>query len=176
MQTAVLHSNFIIITFLYLEIVGDPDGHEEICLELSPLLGIRDAAGALSAQLTLQVRHTALKDGPKTVISICQIQNVGIITLSGFWILVLKNSFKRMDHRAKKICRDKQGECIFPLSRRVHCNFARDGNRLKGGGRAPQPAPTRADFSVMVGCSAEIGNGYSVCTLRVGQQPTVRTL
>ncbi len=39
----------------------------------------------------------------------------------------------------------KQGECVFPLSRSVHCNFVRDGNRLKGGGRAP-PTLTSQDW------------------------------
>ncbi len=29
----------------------------------------------------------------------------------------------------------KYRECICPRSRRVHCNFVRDGHRVKGGGR-----------------------------------------
>ncbi len=138
-QKAVLHSNFIIIILLYLEIVGDPDGHEEICLELSPLLGIRDAAGALSAQLTLQVRHTALKEVQNAAISICQIQDVGIITLSGFWILVLKTGSRGWTTQYIILVEMKQGVCICPLSRSDQCNFVRDGNRLKEGGRAPPP-------------------------------------
>ncbi len=31
----------------------------------------------------------------------------------------------------------KYRECICPLSRSVHCNFVRDGNRLKEDSRAP---------------------------------------
>jgi hypothetical protein len=40
----------------------------------------------------------------------------------------------------------------LPLSRSVHCNFVvRDGNVLKGSGRAPPPPPpARADFSTMM--------------------------
>jgi hypothetical protein len=97
-QTDVLHSNFLIIILLYLEIVGDPDGHKQICLELSPLLSIRDAARALSAQLTLQVRHTALKRGPQAVGSICQIQNVGINTFIRFLEFIVKNRCERLDN------------------------------------------------------------------------------
>jgi hypothetical protein len=36
---------------------------------------------------------------------------------------------------------------------------------LKGGGLAPPPSPARADFSIMMECTPEIGNLQSVCTL-----------
>ncbi len=57
----------------------------------------------------------------------------------------------------------KNRECICPLSSSVHCNFVRDGNRLKGNGACtPPPSVARADFSIMMGCTLEIGNHHSV--------------
>jgi hypothetical protein len=41
-------------------------------------------------------------------------------------------------HRVQIRVEMKQGECLTcPLSRSVHCNFVRDGNRLKGVGVHP---------------------------------------
>jgi len=38
------------------------------------------------------------------------------------------------------------------------------GNRVKGGGLAPPPSPARADFSIMMKCTPEIGHCHSMCT------------
>jgi hypothetical protein len=97
---------------LYLEIVGDPDGHEEICLELSPLLGIGDAARALSAQLTLQVRHTALKEAQKML----YLSNTGCWYYydSRFLKFGVKNRFERFDLRVHNIGRDEAGWVYLP--------------------------------------------------------------
>ncbi len=56
-------------------------------------------------------------------------------------------------------------------SRSVHCNFVRDGNRLKGVGVHPPPSPARADFSIMMGCTPEIGNRHSVYSVFVAAVP-----
>jgi hypothetical protein len=51
---------------------------------------------------------------------------------------------------------------------------------VKGDGRAPPPTPSRADFSVMMGCTLEIGHCHSVCTqciyLRLAAQWLLRGL
>jgi hypothetical protein len=54
--------------------------------------------------------------------------------------------------------------------RTVRIYFDGDGN-IGWGGRAvhPSPSPARADFSIMMGCTPEIGNRHCVCTLRAGQ-------
>jgi hypothetical protein len=53
------------------------------------------------------------------------------------------------------------------LSWSVHCNVVGEGKRVKGSGRASPPPPplSRADFSIMMECTLEIGNCHSVCTL-----------
>jgi hypothetical protein len=38
-------------------------------------------------------------------------------------------------------------------------------NKVKGDGRAPSPKPSQADFSIMMGCTPEIGHCHSVCAL-----------
>ncbi len=38
-------------------------------------------------------------------------------------------------------------------------------SELKGAGVHPPPSPARADFSIMIECTPEIGNCHSVCTL-----------
>jgi hypothetical protein len=52
----------------------------------------------------------------------------------------------------------KYRECVCPLSYSVHCNFLREGDRVKDGGRAP---PT---LSIMMEleCTPQIGRCYSV--------------
>jgi len=40
----------------------------------------------------------------------------------------------------------KGGDCFCPLSWSVHCNFVRDVNRLKGGGRAPPTLTSQGWF------------------------------
>ncbi len=40
-------------------------------------------------------------------------------------------------------------------------------NRVRWGGRAPPPYPDRADFSIMMECTPEIGHCHSVCTIYV---------
>jgi hypothetical protein len=55
---------------------------------------------------------------------------------------------------------------LFEVRYHRNMNFVRDGNRLKGGGRrAPPPSQARADFSIMMVCTPEIGNRHSVYTL-----------
>ncbi len=49
----------------------------------------------------------------------------------------------------------KQGDCIRPLSRSVHCNFVREVIGWKGEGVQPPPSSARADFSIMMGCTPE---------------------
>ncbi len=49
-------------------------------------------------------------------------------------------------HRVHMLVELKQGECIYPLSRTVHRNFVNDGNRLKGGGRAPTTLTSQGWF------------------------------
>jgi hypothetical protein len=52
-----------------------------------------------------------------------------------------------------------------------------DGNRLKRGGpTSPPPSPARADFSIMMGCTSDIGNRHSVCTLRIHSPYFIFTL
>jgi hypothetical protein len=59
----------------------------------------------------------------------------------------------------------KEMECICPLSSSVHYNFVHYGYRLKVGGRAPPTLTSQGGFSIMMGCTSEIGNRHSVCTL-----------
>ncbi len=52
--------------------------------------------------------------------------------------------------------REEIGGVYLPSQqeRTLNCNFIREGNRVKGGGRAPPPLPTlspaKADFSIMM--------------------------
>ncbi len=54
----------------------------------------------------------------------------------------------------------KYRESICPLSRSVHCNFVRDGNRL-----APHPNQPGMIFPSWCECTPKIGTRRSVCTL-----------
>ncbi len=57
----------------------------------------------------------------------------------------------------------KQGECIFPLSWSVHCDFVRDGER--GVGVHLPPSPAWAYCFIMMECTPESGRCHSMCTL-----------
>jgi hypothetical protein len=64
--------------------------------------------------------------------------------------------------------RDEIQEVYLPsqLERTVHCNSVRDGIiEWMGVGVHSSSTPARADFSIMMECTPEIGYCHSVCTL-----------
>ncbi len=75
-----------------------------------------------------QLAHTYLKCTLSTVLS-------WISTFSAYWL----SSFcsRGHNHRVHIGVEIKYRECTYPLMWIVHCNFVRDGNIVKGCGRAP---------------------------------------
>ncbi len=72
----------------------------------------------------------------------------------------------RGDHRVHILVKMKQGDCICPLSRGVHCNLVREVRGWKGVGVQPPTLTSQGWFFDHDGMYARIGNRHSVCTLR----------